>query len=486
MKTIPKKTLLLGITVILLFSGTTVVAEDCNLEISLPSDYITMVAVDGENSWFDIILSDIPTGYDIVDGTYLGWCAQYSIKMSRGVNHAVTLYSSYDPDMPESFQDTDWDKANYILNHKQNYSYSSIQKALWYFIDDQSYPSDAEAQALISDANASGSGYCPGSGDILAILVEVHTIVQQTFLELTIPETSTGGENPGSGLSNHPPTADAYFGEPYEGVVDEEITFDGAHSYDRDGSIVSWHWDFGDLTFGDGEIMTHIYVAAETYDVSLTVTDDDGATDTYETVATIAIGNEPPTAPVVNGSRIGTKNTDYLYTAVSTDPENDTMRYVFDWDDGANKTETNLTESETSVNATHTWTAAGVYRVNIYAQDEHNKTSDTTEILVLIDVNVEFIDGDISGYLIDYEKTGISEVFYNNATGVEIAIEEQDDGTYLIDVDGDGEWDYTYDLMTGLAALQEDEDDERQTPGFEFILAICAISLILLLRRRKK
>jgi len=174
-----------------------------------------------------------------------------------------------------------------------------------------------------------------------------------------------------------------------------------------------------------------------------------------------------------------------LYTAVSTDPENDTIQYVFDWDDGTSQTTTNLTASETSVNATHTWMSAGVYKVSIFAQDEHDKTSDLTEILVLIDVNVEFINDEINGYLIDYEKTGTFEVFYNNATDSEIGVEEQVDGTYLIDSNGDGEWDYSYDLTTGLTALQEDEDDEEKTPGFEFALAFLAVAIVIFCKRKR-
>ncbi len=33
---------------------------------------------------------------------------------------------------------------------------------------------------------------------------------------------------------------------PENPVVGEEITFDVSYSYDPDGEIVSWEWDFGD------------------------------------------------------------------------------------------------------------------------------------------------------------------------------------------------------------------------------------------------
>lgn len=49
-------------------------------------------------------------------------------------------------------------------------------------------------------------------------------------------------------------------------------------STDADGSIVSWAWDFGDGTISDLQNPQHTYSTANTYVVSLIVTDDDGDT----------------------------------------------------------------------------------------------------------------------------------------------------------------------------------------------------------------
>jgi PKD repeat protein len=57
-----------------------------------------------------------------------------------------------------------------------------------------------------------------------------------------------------------------------------EVTFDASSSYDLDGYIVSYTWDFGDgnvITVYD-PIVTHHYSAAGTYEVTLTVVDNDG------------------------------------------------------------------------------------------------------------------------------------------------------------------------------------------------------------------
>jgi PKD repeat protein len=50
-------------------------------------------------------------------------------------------------------------------------------------------------------------------------------------------------------------------------------------SEDRDGVIVSWHWDFGDGSTSGERNPVHTYGEEGEYDVVLTVTDDDGATD---------------------------------------------------------------------------------------------------------------------------------------------------------------------------------------------------------------
>ena len=48
-------------------------------------------------------------------------------------------------------------------------------------------------------------------------------------------------------------------------------------SNDPDGTIVSWDWDFGDGATSTEQHPTHVFSAADTYHVRLTVTDDDGA-----------------------------------------------------------------------------------------------------------------------------------------------------------------------------------------------------------------
>jgi hypothetical protein len=78
-------------------------------------------------------------------------------------------------------------------------------------------------------------------------------------------------------------------GGPYSGNVDVPISFDGTGSYDSDGGeIVSYTWDFGDGLTGDGATPLHTFTAAGTYNVTLTVVDDEGVSNSNSTTATIS------------------------------------------------------------------------------------------------------------------------------------------------------------------------------------------------------
>lgn len=97
----------------------------------------------------------------------------------------------------------------------------------------------------------------------------------------------------GCGDVNEPPVANA--NGPYSGKKGLVIEFDGTGSYDTDGSIVEYEWDFGDGSGkAYGEEVNHTYSAAGLYDVNLKVTDNDGATDNDTTFAEIIDGYPDP------------------------------------------------------------------------------------------------------------------------------------------------------------------------------------------------
>lgn len=86
---------------------------------------------------------------------------------------------------------------------------------------------------------------------------------------------------------NQPPIASFTY-SPQHPKVNENITFDASSSYDSDGKIVKYEWDFGDGSIASGKIVTHTYSQPGTYTVTLTVTDDDGLTNTRSKQITVS------------------------------------------------------------------------------------------------------------------------------------------------------------------------------------------------------
>jgi hypothetical protein len=88
---------------------------------------------------------------------------------------------------------------------------------------------------------------------------------------------------------NQPPVA-VINADPTSGEVALKVNFDGSNSLDPDGEIVSYEWDFGDGETDTGSIVTHTYGCDDTYTATLTVTDNDGASDS----TTAQINVTPP------------------------------------------------------------------------------------------------------------------------------------------------------------------------------------------------
>jgi PKD repeat protein len=122
-----------------------------------------------------------------------------------------------------------------------------------------------------------------------------------------------------------------------EVTAGDEIVFDGSESTDEDGQIVSYEWDFGDADPSaelgvvsmtsmaaadrkvDGEKPSHTYYQAGTYTVTLTVTDDKGATNTIQAEVSVL----PLTVTVkFSPHELNHHNRDKWLTATIRLPEN--------------------------------------------------------------------------------------------------------------------------------------------------------------------
>ena len=79
------------------------------------------------------------------------------------------------------------------------------------------------------------------------------------------------------GSSNQPPVAVASV-TPDHGSAPLTVQFSSADSYDPDGTISATSWDFGDGSSSSDANPSHTYTSVDTFQVTLTVTDNDGAT----------------------------------------------------------------------------------------------------------------------------------------------------------------------------------------------------------------
>lgn len=108
--------------------------------------------------------------------------------------------------------------------------------------------------------------------------------IQEPLLDVSTfdPVLIPGG---GGGGGNESPVASFTYT-----CTDLSCDFDGSDSYDSDGSIVSYDWDFGDGSTGSGATVSHTFAADGTYTVILTVTDDADATDSDSQDVSVSSG----------------------------------------------------------------------------------------------------------------------------------------------------------------------------------------------------
>lgn len=142
-----------------------------------------------DESYWNVTLSNIPNGFGPLNNTeYRGWCVDEILTLVSNILHPIKLYSSYDPELQtkcDYCHDEDWDKVNYLLNHKDpTATKEEIQEAVWYFVNGGHWPTSLKAQAMINDSIANGNGFVPSTGEYVMIIVDAGPNKQLTFIEV--------------------------------------------------------------------------------------------------------------------------------------------------------------------------------------------------------------------------------------------------------------------------------------------------------------
>ncbi len=152
-------------------------------------------------------------------------------------------------------------------------------------------------------------------------------------------------------------------------------SFDASGSTDPDGSIAAYAWDFGDGTpQGSGKTTSHNYTAAGTYPVTLTVTDDLGATSSVAQNVTVTNPppNQKPTAAFTSSS---TGLTAAFDGSGSADTDGTIASYDWDFGDG--------TTHGGGQSPTHPYGAPGTYQVTLTVTDNLGDIGTTTNAVTL-------------------------------------------------------------------------------------------------------
>lgn len=191
---------------------------------------------------------------------------------------------------------------------------------------------------------------------------------------------------------NIPPVAD-FIWTPPSPNPDQTVNFDASGSYDpgSDREIIFYEWDMdNDGLYDDrtGKYTTWVWPSAGAYPVSLKVTDNLGAIGNIYKTVYIGSVNRPPNIPSIPiGSNILNIEQFEAYTTSTTDPDNDLIRYRFDWNAAGSHDYsdwTPLVASGTPMSISHFWDSAKIYAVKAQAVDEHGASSDWSDPIIII------------------------------------------------------------------------------------------------------
>jgi len=190
-------------------------------------------------------------------------------------------------------------------------------------------------------------------------------VVEGTFT------VGSGGVTPPPPGGNTPPTA--VVGGPYAGSVGNAIAFTASGSSDAGGSIAAYSWSFGDGTSSTAANPFKTYSASGVFPVTLTVTDNQGATGSAATTATITAAptpvNQLPQARA-NGPytiTVGTPLT--LSSGGSFDPDGSLVSYQWTLGDG---------RTASGAAPTVTYATPGTYSVGLTVTDNVGATASSS------------------------------------------------------------------------------------------------------------
>jgi len=229
-------------------------------------------------------------------------------------------------------------------------------------------------------------------------------------------------------VSNIPPTAS--FGYSPLNPTDLDIIQFTDSSSDSDGSIVNWTWNFGDGSISYEQDPTHQYADNGVYNVTLTVTDDDGATD--GTFKHVTVSNVPPTADFdyhFKGKRT------IVFIDSSTDSDGSIVNWTWNFGDGHISYEQN---------PTHEYPHGGSYTVVLTVTD-NDGAIDSISKSIYVDTYPPYTDIWVNGTL------GENDWYIGSYVVIAFMAHDSGSGVAYTKYNLDGDWyDYKYGSALGI------------------------------------
>ena len=161
----------------------------------------------------------------------------------------------------------------------------------------------------------------------------------------------------------------------YYGDVGHEIVFDASGSFDHEGEIISYDWDFGDGNHGSGMTALHIYESQGAYPVTLSIVDNEDNLVNDTTWAFIGRSNNPPNTPTVDGPLEGKNGIEYNYNFSVTDPDGDDIYYFIYWGDMYPEWIGPFPSGEI-ITLNHTWIDKANFHLVVKTKDSYGFKSD--------------------------------------------------------------------------------------------------------------
>ncbi|MFH1676615.1 MAG: PKD domain-containing protein, partial [bacterium] len=197
--------------------------------------------------------------------------------------------------------------------------------------------------------------------------------------------------------SNDPPVALAHATSSTNINQGGSVNFDGTESYDLDGTVVDWQWDFnGDGFFGDPytgnmETPNAAFPLAGVFYVNLKVVDDGGGSDTLDTKIKVTVSDLPNSDPVaVAVTDDPTDINDCGAIAFNGSASYDTDGFIakYEWDFNGDGTYGDPYNSGSDDNPTKIFLKSGVYNVSLKVTDNEDATDILDEPISVTVTNV--------------------------------------------------------------------------------------------------